>query len=71
MGQIRPDVGVDFDNLIAPAQAQLEQGQQVAVAPLVATLRDKLQTRVAEGAVFPGIAKVLRAEFTDLLHSTG
>jgi eukaryotic-like serine/threonine-protein kinase len=70
-GQIRPDVGVDFDNLIAPVRTQLALGKQVAVAPLVTTLRDKLQTRAGEGAVSAGVARVLSAEFTDLLHSAG
>jgi eukaryotic-like serine/threonine-protein kinase len=70
-GQIRPDVGLDFDNLIAPVRTQLAQGKQVALAPLVTTLQDKLQTRVGEGAIFTGVARVLSSEFTELLHSAG
>lgn len=70
-GQIRPDVGLDFDNLIAPVRTQLAQGKQVILPPLVTELRDKLQTRVGEGAVLASAARALSAEFTELLHSAG
>jgi len=69
VGQMRPDVGVDFDNLIQPVQAELAAGKQAPVAQLVVTLRAKLWTRVSEGAVNVNAASVLNGELSALLRS--
>ncbi|HEY8043889.1 MAG TPA: protein kinase [Streptosporangiaceae bacterium] len=70
-GQVRPDVGVDFGNLIAPVQADLASGQPAPVAQLAATLRAKLWTRVSEGAVTVTAATVLNTELSALARSAG
>ena len=70
-GQVRPDVGVDFDNLIGPVQADLASGQPAPVAQLAATLRAKLWTRVSEGAVTVTAATVLNTELSALARSAG
>jgi serine/threonine-protein kinase len=70
-GQVRPDVGVDFDNLIGPVQADLASGQPAPVAQLAATLRAKLWTRVGEGAVTVTAATVLNTELSALARSAG
>ena len=68
-GQVRQDVGVDFDNLIQPVKTELAAGQPAPVAQLATTLREKLWTRVSEGAVTVSAATVLNDEITDLAHS--
>jgi serine/threonine-protein kinase len=70
-GQVRPDVGVDFGNLIGPVQADLASGQPAPVAQLAATLRAKLWTRVSEGAVTVTAATVLNTELGALARSAG
>ena len=70
-GQVRPDVGVDFDNLIGPVQADLASGQPAPVAQLAATLRAKLWTRVSEGAVTVTAATVLNTELSAVARSAG
>jgi eukaryotic-like serine/threonine-protein kinase len=67
--QIRPDVGVDFQNFIRPVQAALVAGQPANVPQLVATLRADLQQRIGEGAVSAGIGRVLSTELGTLLAS--
>jgi eukaryotic-like serine/threonine-protein kinase len=68
-GQVRQDVGVDFDNLIQPVKTELAAGQPAPVAQLATTLREKLWTRVSEGAVTVSAATVLNDEITDLARS--
>jgi len=68
-GQVRQDVGVDFDNLIQPVKTDLAAGQPAPVTQLATTLREKLWTRVGEGAVTVSAATVLNDEITDLAHS--
>jgi eukaryotic-like serine/threonine-protein kinase len=68
-GQIRPDVGVDFQNFIQPVQAALVAGQPANVPQLVTTLRTDLQQRISEGAVSDGIGRVLSTELDNLLAS--
>ena len=68
-GQVRQDVGVDFDNLIQPVKTELAAGQPAPVTQLATTLREKLWTRVSEGAVTVSAATVLNDEITDLAHS--
>ena len=70
-GQVRPDVGVDFGNLIGPVQADLARGQPAPVAQLAAILRAKLRTRVGEGAVTVTAATVLNTELSALARSAG
>ena len=70
-GQIRPDVGVDFGNLIDPVRSDLASGQPAPVAQLAAELRAKLWTRVSEGAVTVTAATVLNSELTALASSAG
>jgi eukaryotic-like serine/threonine-protein kinase len=70
-GQIRQDVGVDLDNLIAPVQAELAAGEQAPVAQLVGTLRAKLRTRESEGALTATAASVLNGELDMLERSSG
>lgn len=70
-GQIRPDVGVDFGNLIDPVRSDLASGQPAPVAQLAGELRAKLWTRVSEGAVTVTAATVLTSELTALAHSAG
>jgi serine/threonine-protein kinase len=70
-GQVRPDVGVDFGNLIGPVKTQLASGQQAPVAQLAGELRAKLWTRVSEGAVTVTAATVLSSELTALADSAG
>jgi eukaryotic-like serine/threonine-protein kinase len=70
-GQVRPDVGVDFGNLIDPAREDLASGQPVPVAQLAGELRVKLWTRVSEDAVTLAAATVLNRELTALADSTG
>jgi eukaryotic-like serine/threonine-protein kinase len=68
-GQVRQDVGVDFDNLIQPVKTELAAGQPAPVAQLATTLREKLWTRVGEGAVTVSAATVLNDEITALGRS--
>ncbi len=68
-GQVRQDVGVDFDNLIQPVRTALAAGQRAPVAQLATTLREKLWTRVSEGAVTVSAATVLNDEITALARS--
>jgi serine/threonine protein kinase len=68
-GQIRPDVGVDFQNFIQPVQAALVAGQPANVPQLVTTLRADLQQRISEGAVSDGTGRVLSTELDTLLAS--
>lgn len=70
-GQIRPDVGVDFGNLIDPVRSDLASGQPAPVAQLAAELRAKLWTRVSEGAVTVTAATVLNSELAALASSAG
>ena len=70
-GQVRPDVGVDFGNLIDPVRSDLASGQAAPVAQLAAELRAKLWTRVSEGAVTVTAATVLNSELTTLANSAG
>jgi hypothetical protein len=68
-GQVRQDVGVDFGNLIQPVRTALAAGQPAPVAQLATTLREKLWTRVSEGAVTVNAATVLNDEITALARS--
>jgi hypothetical protein len=70
-GQVRPDVGVDFGNLIDPVRSDLASGQPAPVAQLAGELRAKLWTRVSEGAVTVTAATVLNSELSALAHSAG
>jgi hypothetical protein len=70
-GQIRQDVGVDLDNLIAPVQAELAAGERAPVAQLADTLRAKLRTREGEGAVTVDAVNVLNGELDTLARSAG
>ena len=70
-GQMRPDVGVDFGNLIRPVAEELEQGQPAPLAQLADALRAKLWTRVSEGAVSVAAASMLNDEITALARSAG
>jgi serine/threonine protein kinase len=67
--QMRPDVGVDLNNLIQPVQTELAAGEQAPVAQLADTLRAKLQTRLSEGAVSAAEVQVLDGELTTLRRS--
>lgn len=69
IGQIRPDAGVDFENFIRPAEANLVAGRPADVPQLVTTLRAKLKQRHSEGAVTPAIDRVMRSELDTLLAS--
>ncbi|HEY2130360.1 MAG TPA: protein kinase [Streptosporangiaceae bacterium] len=68
-GQVRQDVGLDMDNLIQPVKTALAAGQTAPVAQLAATLRQKLWTRVSEGAVTVSAATVLNDEITALART--
>ncbi len=68
-GQVRQDVGLDMDNLIQPVKMELAAGQPAPVTQLATTLREKLWTRVSEGAVTVSAATVLNDEITALAHS--
>jgi eukaryotic-like serine/threonine-protein kinase len=68
-GQVRQDVGLDMDNLIQPVKTELAAGQAAPVAQLATALRQKLWTRVSEGAVTVGAATVLNDEITALARS--
>jgi hypothetical protein len=68
-GQVRQDVGVDFGNLIQPVRTELAAGQSAPVVQLATTLREKLWTRVSEGAVTVSAATVLNDEITALAQS--
>jgi hypothetical protein len=68
-GQVRQDVGVDFGNLIQPVKTELAAGQPAPVTQLATTLREKLWTRVSEGAVTVSAATVLNDEITALAQS--
>jgi serine/threonine-protein kinase len=71
-GQIRQDVGVDLDDLIQPIQAGLAAGNTAQVPGMVAGLRTKLATRLAEGAITQAADRQLSSELTTLLRaSTG
>ncbi len=68
-GQIRPDVGVDFENFIHPVQAALAAGRPANVAQLVATLRAKVKQRLSERSITPGIGQAMSGELDTLLAS--
>jgi hypothetical protein len=68
-GQIRSDVGVDFENFIQPVRAELVAGRPADVPQLVATLRAKLRQRVSEGTVSTGIERMMSSELDMLLAS--
>lgn len=68
-GQIRSDVATDMLNLITPVRASLLAGEPAEVAGLVATLRSKLATRLAEGAITAAAASTIRAELDRLAAS--
>lgn len=70
-GQIRPDVATDMLNLIRPVRANLVAGQPAGISGLVATLRTKLATRLAEGAITQAAASAIRAELDRLAASLG
>jgi Protein kinase domain len=70
-GQVRPDVGVDFGNLIDPVRTDLASGQPAPVAQLAGELRAKLWTRVSERAVTVTAATVLNSELAALAASAG
>jgi hypothetical protein len=70
-GQIRQDVGVDFENFIRPVEAELVAGRPADVPQLVTTLRAKLKQRESEGTISPAIARVLSSELDVLLASAG
>ena len=68
-GQIRPDVGVDFENFIQPVQGDLVAGRPADVPQLVATLRAKLTQRLSEGTITPAIDQTMSSELDTLLAS--
>lgn len=68
-GQIRSDVGVDFENFIQPVQAELVAGRPADVPQLVATLRAKLTQRLSEGTITPAIDQAMSSELDTLLAS--
>lgn len=68
-GQVRQDVAVDLDNLIAPIRSDLAAGNFAPIPQLVAGLRTKLTTRLAEGAVTQAAGRQLGSELTTLLRS--
>ena len=66
-GQIRPDVAVDFLNLIQPLRATDTE----EVADRVDELQRKLRERVSEGSVDDARADVLRSRLSDLGAAAG
>jgi hypothetical protein len=70
-GQIRPDVRVDLDNLIQPVETDLAAGRAAPVAQLAGTLRAKVATRLAEGALTQAAAQALDTEIGALHPSAG
>jgi hypothetical protein len=60
-GQIRSDVAVDFDNLIAQLQDKLATGQPVDLTTRIAQLRIKIEERLREGGLTAARAQELRA----------
>jgi hypothetical protein len=70
-GQIREDVGVDFQNFIQPVQAELRAGRPADVPQLVSTLRAKLRQRLSEGTITAGIDRLMSSELDTLLASAG
>jgi hypothetical protein len=70
-GQIRPDVAVDLNNLLQPVQTDLALGNTAGIPRLVAGLRAKLVTRLAEGAISQGAESGLSRELSALAKSTG
>ena len=70
-GQIRRDVGVDFENFIQPVQAELSAGRPADVPQLVSTLRAKLRQRLSEGTISSGIERLMSSELDSLLASAG
>jgi eukaryotic-like serine/threonine-protein kinase len=70
-GQIRRDVGVDFENFIQPVQAELSTGRPADVPQLVSTLRAKLRQRMSEGTITSGIDQLMTSELGTLLASAG
>jgi hypothetical protein len=65
-GQIRTDAATDMLNLIQPVRASVAAGRPDGIAGLVATLRTKLATRLAEGAITLAAARTIRAELDRL-----
>jgi eukaryotic-like serine/threonine-protein kinase len=70
-GQIRRDVGVDFQNFIQPVEADLAAGRPANVPQLVTTLRAKLKQRLGEGSITAGIDRQMSSELDVLLASAG
>jgi serine/threonine protein kinase len=65
-GQVRPDVAVDFDNLIGGLQGELAEGRQVDLRGRVAMLRTKIAVRLREGGLARARADDLRATLSGL-----
>jgi serine/threonine protein kinase len=70
-GQIRRDVGVDFENFIQPVEADLVAGRPANVPQLVVTLRAKLRQRLSEGTITAAIDRQMSSEIDTLLASVG
>jgi serine/threonine-protein kinase len=60
-GQVRPDVAVDFDNLISQLQDRLTTGEPIDVGSQVGQLRVKIDQRLREGGLTADRAQDLRA----------
>jgi serine/threonine-protein kinase len=61
-GQVRPDVAVDFNNLISQLQARLSAGEPVPdLNDRVGQLRVKIDQRLREGGLTAARAQDLRA----------
>ncbi|MGI8336570.1 serine/threonine-protein kinase [Actinomadura scrupuli] len=58
-GEVRSDVAVDFDNLIAALLDRLSAGEPVDVGQRVAELRRKVRERLREGGLSAGRARQL------------
>jgi eukaryotic-like serine/threonine-protein kinase len=70
-GQIRRDVGVDFENFIQPVEAELVAGRPANVPQLAATLRAKLRQRLSERTISAAIDRQISSEIDALLASAG
>ena len=64
-GEIRPDVAVDFTNLVTNLRNELITGSTVDVHLRVADLRSKIHTRLREGALTHRYAAVLQDSLPD------
>jgi serine/threonine-protein kinase len=58
-GEIRQDVGLDLDNVVGNLQRDLARGQQVDLPQRVAEIRNKIATRLREGAITQNRANTL------------